>query len=134
MAHHLARIHFAPTPLEIGPQHLNSPHNLLLDARLIEGLQRAYSQLPAIYSPPSSQPLVFSNCRLSSAHTLPVNSSPGRPSRAHFSNSLFIACSLASRSSTKFSTSASGIMGSLGDPNSSLPWCERIRCTTSARS
>ncbi len=30
----------------------------------------------------------------------------------------------------KFSTSASGIMGSLGEPNSSLPWCDRIMCRT----
>jgi hypothetical protein len=43
------------------------------------------------------------------------------PSRADFSNSLAMACILASRSSRKFSTSASGIMGSLGEPNSSLP-------------
>ena len=43
------------------------------------------------------------------------------PAPAGSNHSLATACILASRSSTKLSRSASGIMGTLGDPNSSLP-------------
>ncbi len=66
--------------------------------------------------------------------TQSVGSLGERPEAGALANSLRRAWNLASRSSRALRSMASGVMGSLGLPNSSLPWWERIMCSTRMRS
>ena len=56
-----------------------------------------------------------------------------RPEAVALANPLRRAWNLASRSSRALRSMASGVMWSLGLPNSSLPWWERIMCSINKR-
>src|SRR6185312_4341196 len=82
----------------------------------------------------SSKNAFESNSGRSIDRTQSVTSPLPLPAAFAAANSPRMAWNFASRSSSALSSIASGVIGSLGEPNSSFPWCARIMCSTTRRS